>query len=339
MSAINSTPLRQQRGDSPLVGELRGVFDVLDDQPIIETLLAYRWTGRKGWDLRALWRSRVAAHIMNVGTTNDLVRRLQDNSDFRAACGFGDQLPSRWTFNRFYNRLARHRDLVERCLARLTDRLSDLLPGFGKHVAVDSTVVRSHSNPDKPVISDPEASWTAKQGTQGRKAWFWGYKLHLAADTAHELPISFTVTTAKRQDTQEFVPVIDRARLNHLWFQPETISADAGYDADANYEHVKALRASPVIKAKSLRTHFEVDDPALPRSSGDWTATYNMRQAVERLFSRAKGHRALNSHCRRGLATVSLHCAMSLLSLQATATAAVLAGQTGSAAACTRRVA
>ena len=32
---------------------------------------------------------------------------LQDNADVRAACGFGEVLPSRWTFNRFYSRLAR----------------------------------------------------------------------------------------------------------------------------------------------------------------------------------------------------------------------------------------
>ncbi len=200
-------------------------------------------------------------------------------------------------------------------------------------------MVRSHSNPDKKVISDTEASWTAKKGTQGRKVWFWGFKLHVAADATYELPISYTITTAKRQDVQEFIPVIGRARMLHRWFRPETISADAGYDADANYAQVKAIGASPVIKAKSLRKNFGVDDPALPRDSGDWTEVYNMRQAVERCFSRLKGHRALNSHCRRGLAKVGLHCAMAVLALQATAVVAAESGQHETVAACTRKVA
>ena len=205
---------------------------------------------------------------------------------------------------------------------------------------MDATTVRSHSNPNKKVISDPAASWTAKAGTQGKKIWHWGFKQHLAADVTYELPISFTVTTASRADTQEFVPVLDRAKILHSqWFRPETVSADAGYDANANYKHVKALKASPVIKAKSLRKNFGVDDPALPRDSDEWATIYNMRQAVERCFSRLKGHRALNAHCRRGLAKVALHCAMSVLALQATAAVAAGAGRVREVAVCTRKVA
>ncbi len=221
---------------SPLIGELQAVFDVLDDTEIVARLSAYRWTGRKGWSLRTLWKSYVAAYAMNIATTNDLIRRLQDDAPLRFICGFDDGLPSRWTFNRFYIRLAAHSDLVEKCLDSVTDQLGQLLPGFGSSVAVDATTVRTHSNPDKRIVSDAKASWTAKQGTQGKKIWHFGYKLHLVADTEYELPVGFTVTTAKRQDTQEFIPALERSVLRHGWFRPKTVSADAGYDADANYK-------------------------------------------------------------------------------------------------------
>ena len=142
-----------------------------------------------------------------------------------------------------------------------------------------------------------------------------------------------------RQDAQEFVPVTDRARVLHGGFQTQTVLPDAGYDSDANCGHVKTIGASPISKAMSLRKHFHVDDPALPRDSEQWTRVHNMRQAMERCISGLKGHRALDTHCRRGLARVGLHCVLALLVLQAAAVVAGLTGQMARMAACTRRVA
>ncbi len=78
-----------------------------------------------------------------------------------------------------------------------------------------------------------------------------------------------------------------------------------------------------------------MDDPRLPRISRQWREFYSDRQAVERCFSRLKGHRALNDHCRRGLATGGLNIALSLLALQA----AALGGKIANVAVCTRKVA
>ncbi len=320
-----------------MAAELAATFEVLDDSTLIEALRAYRWTGRPGWSPRCLWRAYVAAFQLNIPTTAELIRRLQDNPAIREVCGFEAELPSRWTFTRFFARLAKHVPLVERSMAGLTDQLRELLPGFGDHIAVDSTTVGSHSNPDKPVISDPDASWTAKKGTQGRKVWFWGFKLHLAADATYELPLGYTVTTGKRQDTQEFIPALTHAGKAHAWFRPHVLLADAGYDANANYAFAHRLHAVPIIKAKKLRKNFELDDPSYPRHGSRWVQAYARRQSVERVFSRLKGHRSLNTHCRRGIERVRLHVTMSLLALQATALVAALLDR--DVAACTRHVA
>ena len=85
--------------------------------------------------------------------------------------------------------------------------------------------------------------------------------------------------------------------------------------------------------------NFGVDGPALPRDSDGWLATYGTRQAVERVFSRLKGHRALNGHCRRGLERVALHCVISVLALQAGALVAATDGRLAEIASCTRKVA
>jgi hypothetical protein len=177
-----------------MVSELLAIFAALDASALLRTLAAYRRTGRKGYSLTALWQAYLASYYLNLSCTNDLIRHLQDNPLLAAVCGF-DSLPSRWTFNRFYNRLSHHADQVQELIASLSDELARLLPGFGKQLAIDSTIVLAYSNPDKQTkeggISDPDASWTTKsykkgshqgreenQGNQvskdGKKEWFFG---------------------------------------------------------------------------------------------------------------------------------------------------------------------
>ena len=77
----------------------------------------------------------------------------------------------------------------------------------------------------------------------------------------------------------------------------------------------------------------------VPRDSDEWIGLYSKRTAVERVFSKLKEHRRLNSHCHRGLAKVRLHCLMSVLSLAITALAEASANNIERVRACTRKVA
>ena len=120
-----------------------------------------------------------------------MIRRLIEDSELRSICGFGDPLPHRTTINRFIQRLSHHSDLVEACFVQITGELKKLLPDLGQEVAIDSTTVRSHSNPNRKRISDPEASWTAKNSAgakEGGKEWFFGMKLHMVTDANYGLP-------------------------------------------------------------------------------------------------------------------------------------------------------
>ncbi len=324
----------------PVVTELKQVFDVVDLEPITTRLKAYRPTGRPGWSLQALCRAYLAAAVQGLGTTNALIRWLQDMPEIRRLCGFDEQLPSRWTFNRCFARLAQHVDLVEQATARLSTQLYRILPRFGENVAVDASVVRSWSNPKRAPATDPEASWTAKTGTQGRREWSWGFKLHLAIDATYELPLAHTVTTGSVNDTVEFVPVLQRTVDLHHWFAPAIVTADAGYDSWKNHMHTgRFLHAAPVIKRNRRRgeRQYDLSHPSIPYGSDIWDDVYRTHQSVERCFSRLKSHRGLNRHCRRGLGLVTLHCALSVLSLQATALTAMTLGRSPSA--CARDVA
>ena len=173
------------QGSGP--ADLAATLNAIDAAPLLFRLHLYRWTGRPGYPLRPLWRAYLASFVLNLPHTNALIRRLKADPELRRLCGFGDVLPHRTTFNRFIQRLSRHADLVETALAGLTDRLKEALPDLGETVAVDSTVVYTHSNPNRRKdrrISDPEASWTAKNSARAKKdgkEWHWGFKLHMVA--------------------------------------------------------------------------------------------------------------------------------------------------------------
>ena len=65
----------------------------------------------------------------------------------------------------------------------------------------------------------------------------------------------------------------------------------------------------------------------LRRDSPEWKALYAKRQTIERTFKSMKQSRRLERHCTRGLRMIRLHFLMSMLAYQATALAAVRAGE------------
>ena len=234
---------------------LSAVFANLSDASLLARLWLYRANSRPGYPLRSLWRAYVASFVLNLGSTNDLIRLLMRDRQLRRLCGFGDLLPHRTTFNRFITRLAQHPDLVEQCLAGVTGKLRGLIPDLGDEVAVDSTTVRTHANPNRHILADPEASWTAKNSADakvGGKEWRYGYKLHMVADANHGIPLGMVVTTGSRNDSPELPPLMDKARELFPWFRPTAVMADRGYDAMSNYEHIHRYEALPVVLIREL---------------------------------------------------------------------------------------
>ena len=229
---------------------LRAALDSVDNRALVATLQAYRRTGRPGYPLRALWRAYLSSFILNLPHTNALIRLLEDDAGLRTLCGFEDTLPHRTTFNRFISRLAHHADLVERALAGVTDRLKEHLPGLGHTVAVDSTAVRTHSNPNRKTISDPEAKWGVKTSARAREGgteYFFGYKVHAVADAVYGVPLACVVTSGNRNDSPLLPQVMERAAGLFSWWDPKVAIGDRGYDSSANHNWLDARGVSAVI--------------------------------------------------------------------------------------------
>ena len=232
--------------------DLEAILSNLEDAALLKRLEAYRHVGRKGHPLRALWRAYLCQFLLKLPSTNALLRQLRGNPAFRIFCGFY-VVPHRSAFSRFINRLALHGDMVEAIFAALTEQVKVFLPDLGAEVAVDSTTIRSHSRPNNKVLSDPEASWTAKNSPRAKKdgkEWYWGYKDHMVSDANHGLPLAHYVTTASYNDSPQLRSSMAHAENLYSWFKPKVVIADRGYDSTANHEYLWAKGIIAIINIR-----------------------------------------------------------------------------------------
>ena len=89
------------------------------------------------------------------------------------------------------------------------------LPDFGRHPGYDGKAIGSHStgvgDRKTGTTSDPDADWgrhgTSGVGRDGRlwtkvTSWF-GYRLHVIADTRHGIPVAASLTRASASEVRE----------------------------------------------------------------------------------------------------------------------------------------
>ena len=180
-------------------------------------------------------------------------------------------VPNSWNFSRFLNNLialeAQH-SLVSGMMLTLREQLMAIVPDFGEHMGYDGKSIESHSTGQQDrhtgKTSDPDANWgkhetTGVDNKTGKpwktvKSWF-GYTLHLIADTQYEIPLAFHLTPASHSEQGELrkmlVEVFDETP--ELANRCEDFSADRGLDC----AETKALlwdtyQVRPLIDTREL---------------------------------------------------------------------------------------
>lgn len=256
LTTTNSTSVDgicQAIEQSLLAQELRSIFEVLPDSDLLNKLRAQRWTGRPGHEIEALWHAFIAQYYLDLPTMNTLIRRLEDDPYLVEVCGFdlNRPLPTRRTFNRFFETLSQRWILVESCFNEAVNRLHMKLKDFGQALAIDSTIIEAWSNPNRIPVSDPDAHWAHKKDDQGKTVAIWGYKVHTVTDARYELPLGLIVTPGNVNDTTQLIPLSYKLQAEFAWFSPKVVIADAGYDSMSNYEFIASkLRAVPIIRMR-----------------------------------------------------------------------------------------
>ena len=259
---------RQSLSETQFTGQAQEFAEILanlDDAALLNRLQAYRRYGRTGYPPRALWRAYFCSFLLNLSSTNDLIRILRHRPDLRALCGFeDDELPVRTTFNRFLNRLKLHVDLVEQISAGLVNKIREWLPDIGQQVAIDGTAVYAHSRGkgDRETWSDQEADWGYKHSARSKNdkaVLHFGYKVHMVADANHGLPLAHFTTAANASEMKLMPRYIEHAEELYDWFKPEVVIADKGYDSLWNHEWLNHKGIKPVIPLRRL-----------PKGAGEW---------------------------------------------------------------------
>lgn len=225
--------------NSPEILRLKRILDVLPDQDLMKAIREDRKGRRDDYPLEVLWNTLLAGVVFGHESVASLIRELRRNAELRQVCGFdpllGDRaVPDQYVYSRFFNILSRHLPLIDAMFDKLVEEVSQLLPDFGKDIAVDGKKL--------PILGrkDKEADWGVKvyeiqkeDGTiyESIKKWF-GYKLHLIVDANYELPIAYQVTKASEAESPLLIPMMEELRENHphLHERIETVAADKGYD-------------------------------------------------------------------------------------------------------------
>lgn len=231
---------------------LRLLLDNLPDEPLMRELERRRGHGRDDYPIRPLWNSLLACVVFQHASIEGLRRELKRNAQLRWVCGFDlfrgvSAVPPSWVYTRFLQSLYECHDLVDRMFNDLVTELADLLPDFGKILAVDGKAIASHGKPrgegaatSRDGRRDLDATWGVKtykgQREDGstwtkKKSWF-GYRLHLIADTTYELPVAFTLTNASEGEQPVGLALIKDLAGDHpdLISRCDYLLGDKGYD-------------------------------------------------------------------------------------------------------------
>ncbi len=123
-----------------------------------------------------------------------------------------------------------------------------MLPEYGKYLGIDSKGVhsagRDRGKEGRDGRRDIEADWGVKEykgkredGTMWEKVvkWF-GYKIHLLADTENEIPIAYKVTKASVNDSPILKELMNETKEKHSQVieGAKELTADMGYDSEGN---------------------------------------------------------------------------------------------------------
>jgi len=247
---------------SPAIQRLAGVLDSIADEDLMLALEAQRKGRRNRYPIRPLWNSFLAGVLCGHPGPAALIAELKRNAELRQVCGFApelgaDAVPPDYVYSRLFKRLIKHLGKVEAIFDGLVERIAALLPGYGRHLALDSKALPTFAQ------TDPDADKGTKtyeglteEGTPEKRlvSWF-GYKLHLLVDSVHELPVAFHLTKASEGDIDHLVPLVEELSEKHpvVHDRAEDMACDRAYDDGEDkrilYEEHGIL---PIIPARNL---------------------------------------------------------------------------------------
>lgn len=269
MAPANVTPAR----DAEQVARLLALPEVV---ALIAALDATRWTGRKGYPVRAMVGMCLVKSVYCIPVWTRVAALVRDHAALRDVLGCA---PSEWACYRFADKLRANAPALAGCLDRVLSALRETVPGMGETVAVDGSDLPAYANgqrflfnhgPERERYADPDASWGHRSSVGTRKGGgYYGFKVHAAVDTATELPVAWHVASARESETGHVGALVDQARRRGM--EVAVCTLDKGYDVTPVYDALSERDVRPVIPLRM--TGRVVKGEHLPPTCehGTWT--------------------------------------------------------------------
>jgi len=94
----------------------------------------------------------------------------------------------------------------------------------------------------------PQApQWGVKKNSENQNVFWYGYKVHLAVETASQFILQAMLSSGSLNDGKAAIPLLQGIREKFPWFSLRHAMMDAGYDHEPIYEHLHAMKANPLI--------------------------------------------------------------------------------------------
>ena len=174
------------------VGDVAELLDSPEVAALIAAVEAVGDTrGRKGFGTRALVGACLVKGLFALPTWTWVAALIAEHPGLQAGLGAS---PSVWACYRFAKKLRENHPALADCIDSVAASLREQYPDFGRDVAIDASDLPAYANGQRYVsnggrlrerFSDPDASWGHRSAVSTRKGGgFYGFKLHLAVDTA-----------------------------------------------------------------------------------------------------------------------------------------------------------
>ena len=230
--------------NTPAVVEYSKIFAHLD----LSHIQRYSYgVGQNGYDNHSMIKAFIVYALEGYRSIPQLIRELKCKPYFsRYVLGFASGIPHNSKFYRFINSF--DPEIIRKLLAQVNKKIyANNIP---KQIAIDSKPIKAntkHNNPkafkknlsnkkDKPKRNqDATLGYFSKSNDENTKKeivfFYWGYRIHIIADTENDLPLTFKLTENNKKDFEvaihlycklvELYPKLYQSGLSQL--------ADKGY--------------------------------------------------------------------------------------------------------------
>jgi hypothetical protein len=285
---------------------LQLAFEGIDDEALMLRLEARRGRGRNEYPIRVMFNFIVAMKVFGHRTVESFRRELKRNCQLRKICGQNDFLrrgqlvpPSR-VFTFFLRLLQSEQAEVDRIFSTIVAKLYELLPNFGVNLAGDGKYIDSYakgkckrSNLKAGARAEHDAAYSRKEyyftDKNGNKRteseYHYGFKQHTICDVNTELPVSYTVTKANR-DERGVMKELLSGLTSEQQTVAKTLALDKGYDGKELIRQIKSMAILPVVDIRNCWKDGEAT-----KQYKDTDIVYNYKGEVFYVDNQGKLHK------------------------------------------------